>query len=156
MRIQKDSLPQRAGPLPSSHKTINISTLQVFESSVEVHLLFISGALFFSRHCAKVRSVNAPSGNKPGSKMKENEGTMSATKHAREETKPATGGSSQKRKNAPGYSSTTEIRAFLRDWKTRPQKQRELLCRMLRRAALYASTKDSAVSPAVTHHTTAP
>jgi len=79
---------------------------------------------------------------------------MSATKDQRPERKSATGDSLPKDPLC-GYS-TVEIRAFLSDWKTRPQRQRELLCRMLRRAAVYASNKDSAVDPAVTHHTTAP
>jgi hypothetical protein len=53
-------------------------------------------------------------------------------------------------------ASTHQIRAFLSDLKTRPQRQRELLCRLLRRAAVDASTKDSVVDPTVAHHTTAP
>jgi len=81
---------------------------------------------------------------------------MSAPKDQRIETKPAAGGSAKKTNKHTRYNSTAEIRAFLSDLKTRPQKQREMLCRMLRRAAAYASTKDSAVNPAVTHHTTAP
>jgi len=79
---------------------------------------------------------------------------MSATKDQSPEMKSATGGSLPK--NPPRYYTTAEIRAFLSDWKTRPQRQRELLCRLLRRAAVFASTKDSAIDPAVTHHTTAP
>ena len=73
---------------------------------------------------------------------------MSATKEA--------GGSLQRSKNLSRNATTEEIRAFLSDLKMRPRSQRQVLCRMIRRAAAYASPKDSEVNPAVTHHTTAP
>lgn len=81
---------------------------------------------------------------------------MSAPKNQRSETKPATGSSSNKSTKQLRCNSKAEIRAFLSDLKMRPHSQRKVLCRMLRRAAVYASTKDSAINPAVTHHATAP
>jgi len=54
------------------------------------------------------------------------------------------------------YASTADIRAFLCDLKMRPQSQRRILCRMLRRAAAYASTTVSVVHPVGTHHLPTP
>jgi len=50
-------------------------------------------------------------------------------------------------------ASTSDIRAFLCDLKMRPQSQRRLLCRLLRRAAAQARTTDSAVDPVEAHPT---
>jgi|GEM_PF-2869529 hypothetical protein len=61
-------------------------------------------------------------------------------------------GSSKKR--LP-FATTAEIRAFLTDLKMRPYRQRQILCRMLRRAASQATTADSVVDPVVSHPTTA-
>lgn len=49
--------------------------------------------------------------------------------------------------------STKEIRALLSDLSLRPLSQREFLCRLLKRAAVHAARKDSAVIPADTHQT---
>jgi hypothetical protein len=54
------------------------------------------------------------------------------------------------------HASTSDIRAFLCDLKMRPQTQRRLLCRMLRRAAAQASTTDSAVHLVESHHKPTP
>ena len=81
---------------------------------------------------------------------------MSAPNDPSPETPVATGGNLNEGTKPLRYSSTAEIRAFLSNLKMRPHSQRKVLCRMLRRAAVYASSKDSAVNPAVSHHTTAP
>jgi hypothetical protein len=54
------------------------------------------------------------------------------------------------------YASTADIRAFLCDLKMRPQTQRRLLCRLLRRAAAHASTTNSVVHPVEAHHKPTP
>ncbi len=53
-------------------------------------------------------------------------------------------------------ASTADIRASLCDLKMRPESQRRLLCRLLRRAAAQASTTDSAVHPVEAHHISTP
>lgn len=50
-------------------------------------------------------------------------------------------------------ASTKEVRALLSDLSLRPLSQREFLCRLLKRAAVHAATKDSDVDPADTHPT---
>jgi len=81
---------------------------------------------------------------------------MLARKDQTSETTVALRGGFSKRNRTYRYRPTTEIRALLCDLKVRPHDQRQVLCRLLRRAAPYASSKDFAANPAVTHHTTAP
>lgn len=54
------------------------------------------------------------------------------------------------------HSSTADVRAMLSDLSARPPSQREYLCKLLKRAATRASTKDFVVQPADTHHKTTP
>lgn len=54
------------------------------------------------------------------------------------------------------HSSTADVRAMLSDLSARPLGQREFLCKLLRRAATKASTKNFVVQPAETHHKTTP
>lgn len=56
-------------------------------------------------------------------------------------------------RKSPRLVSTKEVRALLSDLSLRPLSQREFLCRLLKRAAVHAATKDSAVYPADTHPT---
>lgn len=81
---------------------------------------------------------------------------MSTRKDQTSESRVAVGAAFRKGNRRHRYSSTAEIRAFLCDLKMRPHSQRQVLCRLLHRAAAHASTKDSVVNPAMTHHTTAP
>lgn len=50
-------------------------------------------------------------------------------------------------------ATAAEVRAMLTDLSLRPLNQREFLCKLLKRAARYASRKDFVVLPAETHHT---
>jgi len=54
------------------------------------------------------------------------------------------------------FASTDEVRALLSDLSTRSSSQREFFCRLLKRAASQAISKDSVVDPADSHHTSTP
>lgn len=77
---------------------------------------------------------------------------MQATNEREGATKIASQESPEHKKTLR-VASTKEVRALLSDLSLRPLSQREFFCRLLKRAAVHAASKDSAVDTAESHHT---
>jgi len=81
---------------------------------------------------------------------------MQASHEPQSNTNATSGTRTLELKRSFRLTSTADARAMLSDLSLRPLSQREFLCRLLKRAAAQAATKDSVVGPVESHHEPTP